>query len=383
MLPTHSFRSEIRTVDPFFVEYVRTRYLPATVYPWKSPRQGGGTKLKPLPHESPLLFVLSSAREPDTEHQTNSSPPKNTSSRKRRHTSKHARTKPPLQTSCADSTRARKRTPAQEPPTLASMSETTVLAMATAVQTSYCCPTCGSVNIPPTNTTATITTSDPPIAQEDAPSADLLLRQAQSRIAQLEAQVTELNAKAASTVSRWADYEAELQKLRSTAPLPQPPQQQQQQQRPSTPRHQTDPPTTTQQFSPPSILQQGTSRISSLLYPRKSTLNLRRVDMPPAPPPTSPGGASTEDLMEALSREQTLRREAEGRLSATSKEVEELSVSLFEQANEMVADERRARARLEERVGELERRDKEKKKRLERLEGAMGRIEKARHLLEA
>ncbi|KAG6226667.1 hypothetical protein E4U34_006676 [Claviceps purpurea] len=255
--------------------------------------------------------------------------------------------------------------------------------MATAVQTSYCCPTCGSVNIPPTNTTATITTSDPPIAQEDAPSADLLLRQAQSRIAQLEAQVTELNAKAASTVSRWADYEAELQKLRSTAPLPQPPQQQQQQQRPSTPRHQTDPPTTTQQFSPPSILQQGTSRISSLLYPRKSTLNLRRVDMPPAPPPTSPGGASTEDLMEALSREQTLRREAEGRLSATSKEVEELSVSLFEQANEMVADERRARARLEERVGELERRDKEKKKRLERLEGAMGRIEKARHLLEA
>ncbi|KAG6132233.1 hypothetical protein E4U12_003291 [Claviceps purpurea] len=333
-------------------------------------------------HESPLLFVLSSAREPDTEHQTNSSPPKNTSSRKRRHTSKHTRTKPPLQTSCADSTRARKRTPAQEPPTLASMSETTVLAMATAVQTSYCCPTCGSVNIPPTNTTATITTSDPPIAQEDAPSADLLLRQAQSRIAQLEAQVTELNAKAASTVSRWADYEAELQKLRSTAPQPQPPQQQQQQ-RPSTPRHQTDPPTTTQQFSPPSILQQGTSRISSLLYPRKSTLNLRRVDMPPVPPPTSPGGASTEDLMEALSREQTLRREAEGRLSATSKEVEELSVSLFEQANEMVADERRARARLEERVGELERRDKEKKKRLERLEGAMGRIEKARHLLEA
>ncbi|KAG6115719.1 hypothetical protein E4U13_002502 [Claviceps humidiphila] len=253
--------------------------------------------------------------------------------------------------------------------------------MATAVQTSYCCPTCGSMNISPTNkttTTNTTNTNDSPIAQEDTPSADLLLRQAQSRIAQLEAQVTELNAKAASTVSRWADYEAELQKLRSTAPPPPTSQQ-----RPSTPRHQTDPPTTTQQSSPPSILQQGTSRISSLLYPRKSTPNLRRVDMPPPPLPASPGGTSTEDLMEALSREQTLRREAEGRLSATSKEVEELSVSLFEQANEMVADERRARARLEERVGELERRDKEKKKRLERLEGAMGRIEKARHLLEA
>ncbi|KAG5921620.1 hypothetical protein E4U42_005778, partial [Claviceps africana] len=74
---------------------------------------------------------------------------------------------------------------------------------------------------------------------------------------------------------------------------------------------------------------------------------------------------------------------AEGRLSATSKEVEELSVCLFEQANEMVAGERRARARLEERVGELERRDREKRNRLERLEGAMGRIEKARSLLQA
>ncbi|PHH84021.1 hypothetical protein CDD83_2627 [Cordyceps sp. RAO-2017] len=43
----------------------------------------------------------------------------------------------------------------------------------------------------------------------------------------------------------------------------------------------------------------------------------------------------------------------------------------------MVADERRARARLEERVGELERRDAEKRRRLERLEVAMQRIEKS------
>ena len=61
--------------------------------------------------------------------------------------------------------------------------------------------------------------------------------------------------------------------------------------------------------------------------------------------------------------------------------MEELSVALFEQANEMVADERRARARLEERVGELERRDAEKRRRLERLEGAMDRIERVRNLL--
>jgi len=86
-------------------------------------------------------------------------------------------------------------------------------------------------------------------------------------------------------------------------------------------------------------------------------------------------------LQSALTKEQALRREAEGRLNDTSREVEELSVSLFEQANEMVATERRARAKLEERVEMLERRDVEKRRRLERLEGAMDRIERVRAVL--
>jgi predicted RNase H-like nuclease (RuvC/YqgF family) len=95
----------------------------------------------------------------------------------------------------------------------------------------------------------------------------------------------------------------------------------------------------------------------------------------------TPAGPSTDELLQALSREQALRREAEGKLSDTSREVEELSVSLFEQANEMVATERRARAKLEERVGMLEKRDAEKKRRLERLESAMDRIDRVRLLL--
>ena len=61
--------------------------------------------------------------------------------------------------------------------------------------------------------------------------------------------------------------------------------------------------------------------------------------------------------------------------------MEELSVSLFEQANEMVAQERRARAQLEQRVAQLETRDLEKRDRLDRLEGAVGRIERVRALL--
>ena len=78
-----------------------------------------------------------------------------------------------------------------------------------------------------------------------------------------------------------------------------------------------------------------------------------------------------------------------------SAEIEELTGSLFSQANEMVADERREGARLRERirfleerdvkfamkVQRIEERDRERKKRLEKLERAMGRIERARELL--
>ena len=58
-----------------------------------------------------------------------------------------------------------------------------------------------------------------------------------------------------------------------------------------------------------------------------------------------------------------------------------MSVQLFEQANEMVASERKARAKLEERVAVLEHRDGEKRKRLERLEGALRRIERVKRLV--
>ena len=47
----------------------------------------------------------------------------------------------------------------------------------------------------------------------------------------------------------------------------------------------------------------------------------------------------------------------------------------------MVATERKARAKLEERVEVLERRDGEKRKRLEVLESRMARIERVRGLL--
>lgn len=58
-----------------------------------------------------------------------------------------------------------------------------------------------------------------------------------------------------------------------------------------------------------------------------------------------------------------------------------MTAQLFSQANEMVATERRARAKLEERVAVLERRDGEKRKRLERLEKAIERVERVRGMV--
>ena len=82
-----------------------------------------------------------------------------------------------------------------------------------------------------------------------------------------------------------------------------------------------------------------------------------------------------------LTREQSLRQAAESRVSQTNEELEELSAQLFTEANEMVATERKARAKLEERVAVLEKRDREKRTRLEVLEGRLGRIERVREML--
>ncbi|KAK6071783.1 ribosomal protein L32 [Seiridium cupressi] len=247
------------------------------------------------------------------------------------------------------------------------------------VNTSPCCPNCGTAILSPK------AASDPTAA----------LLAAQKQIADLQAQVRLLNQKATAAVDRWADYEDELSRLRaastSTASTTTAPS-----------HYKTHTPTPSQggtasnPASSPraSFLNAGANRISQLLSPRKSTPNLSSasrtsISAPALPIPMSPMGGglsspvpSTDDLMEALSREQSLRLAAEGKLDETSKEVEELSATLFEQANEMVATERKARAKLEERVGVLEKRDVEKRGRLERLEGAIGRIERVSRLLE-
>ena len=108
------------------------------------------------------------------------------------------------------------------------------------------------------------------------------------------------------------------------------------------------------------------------LNPESSNIN---SSSSPAPTPRE------TTLQAALAHEQTLRRQAEGQLTQVNGELQDLSAQLFEQANEMVASERKARAKLEERVQMLEQRDGEKRKRLERLEGALNRIERVKGLI--
>lgn len=163
------------------------------------------------------------------------------------------------------------------------------------------------------------------------------------------------------------------------------------------------------------------SRLSAFLTSRKSTPNLKTSTPPAGSIPHMPTHQSTlsqsftsssplqqpfqssisssvieqqrhqkelSDLQTALSTEKAQHSEtrsklakAEAKLTATSREIEELSVTLFSEANEMVASERRARAKLEERVKTLEKRDEQKKERLEMLEGAVRRMERVREVL--
>jgi len=90
---------------------------------------------------------------------------------------------------------------------------------------------------------------------------------------------------------------------------------------------------------------------------------------------------SESNLEEQLARERGLRVDAESRLASVSTELEELTQSLFEEANAMVASERKARARVEERLKACLDREEANKRRLGELEKAVGRITRVRSVL--
>ncbi|KAF3908421.1 hypothetical protein ABW21_db0201478 [Orbilia brochopaga] len=134
----------------------------------------------------------------------------------------------------------------------------------------------------------------------------------------------------------------------------------------------------------------SSAKINQFFY-RSNTAPIATIsEMPPVErPPTPPESMSRasmdsqalDDLSNALCEERRHREIAEKQLTQVKNELEELSVSLFQQANEMVSSERRARARLEERVTMLEQRDADKRVRLEMLEKGFDRIQRVRGVL--
>lgn len=86
-------------------------------------------------------------------------------------------------------------------------------------------------------------------------------------------------------------------------------------------------------------------------------------------------------LQAQLEKEINARREVEDKFNSVQEELEDLSQSLFEEANKMVSKEREARAYAEDRVALMEQRQNEKSQRLQELELAIDRITRVRGIL--
>ncbi|MCJ1443014.1 MAG: hypothetical protein MMC23_003511 [Stictis urceolatum] len=211
------------------------------------------------------------------------------------------------------------------------------------------------------------------------------LESAHARIAELESQVKILTLRATSAVERATEYEVSLSRMLSTS--------RSQNSGDSLPPS-TAAPTSTPAPTPAPAPAPTTSRLARLLSTRSVTSTapalapansnpMRVASAPPdslqqPPPPPTPSEAS---LQAALTQEQNLRQAAEKAAAQTNSEIEELTGQLFEQANEMVAQERKARAKLEARVEVLEKRDNDKARRLGVLEMRVQRVERVRGLL--
>ena len=309
--------------------------------------------------------------------------------------------------------------------------------------------------------------ANPSCSQCGAPANEVLDRTAkQNRINELEGEVKMLRTRASIsgtltlpptssltslakirawltgsyTADKLADYEEEIQKLktdratspsptaaqessRSPTPEPQPPSLQHANSPPRNPSVASIQAQAQGQAQPPQRGGLGrtltTTRITKFLSTRRAAnapANQTIAESPVSPVPP--------EVCAQLAREQELRKEAETKLSQTNNELEELSASLFQQANEMVAAERKARVegesrsherekafshrmqeqaqsardrekeakartraledkvrRLESRVQTLEQRESDRGKRLERLESAMQRVGRLRDVL--
>ncbi|KAK3069466.1 hypothetical protein LTR53_012171 [Teratosphaeriaceae sp. CCFEE 6253] len=208
------------------------------------------------------------------------------------------------------------------------------------------------------------------------------------RVKELEEEVGVLAERANNASQRFADYENEIRVLQA--------QLRQQQRRNNGTDDNAEAAQTPAASDRPTL-----SRFGSLMHSRKASPASNGV----------PGNAREKELEGEVGKERTQRISAEKKIKSLEAEVEELSATLFQEANEMVSSarqetaalqlklqdvERRASARdaagdsqalhqenteLRRRVKILDQRDGDRRRRLEKLDSATKRIEKIRTLL--
>ncbi|KAG9655977.1 hypothetical protein KCU95_g2455, partial [Aureobasidium melanogenum] len=234
-----------------------------------------------------------------------------------------------------------------------------------------------------TSTTATATTTNPAADTTPFPPFELpeptryeLSAESDNRVATLEDQVASLTRKGAEAADRIADYEEEVRNLKAS----------------QNPR--TDSPLdfiSVHPFpAPPTSLSRNSSVASAKFsfLTRTSSLTNTTKPLPKTPPkaspmaPAAPPSPAISELQAALAAETSRRVAAEKKFKDLETELEDLSATLFEQANEMVAKERKEKAKLEEKLKVLEERDRLGQKRLEMVEAALTRIERVKKLLD-
>ncbi|GAM82449.1 hypothetical protein ANO11243_004290 [Dothideomycetidae sp. 11243] len=200
--------------------------------------------------------------------------------------------------------------------------------------------------------------------------------ESRSEIEKLKNEVRVLTEQSVDALNRLASYEEEIRKLRversaavaaaASASA-------------ATPSSGATPP-------PPADLQQQHNHNPSVDSAVSAGYGLNRfasfrVGRKPSTTTMSNPSVDLGDLQSQLAKEQAARVEAERKSAQLNSELEDLSVNLFEQANQMVATERKARSKLEERIATLEKRDKDKSRRLDKIEGALNRLERVRTIL--
>jgi septal ring factor EnvC (AmiA/AmiB activator) len=125
------------------------------------------------------------------------------------------------------------------------------------------------------------------------------------------------------------------------------------------------------------------SRLASFLAARRPSIFSSRTSTPTRPIPQRTSTPNPNlPLEDQLQQERSAREIAEEKVASMTTELEELTQSLFEEANAMVRTERQKSAQLEAKLQIMESREEDKRRRLTELEKAISRITRVRNLLD-